>query len=105
MMAYWKDHEKRVAKATGGKRTSRPYANLPDTSSDWLVTECKARNKLPQWIVKAVENARRFTNSQQLGVAVLHEKYKKQTDDLVVMTWGDFLEWFGGEVPSEELSE
>lgn len=92
---YWKAHEKRVANATGGERTSKPWGNFPDTTSDWLITECKARQKLPQWIVDAVQNARKHCNEYQLGVAVLHEKGRHLDNDLVVMTFRDFKEWFG----------
>lgn len=96
-MAYWKAHEKRVAQATNTERTSRPWGDLPDTAGKWLVTECKARQKLPQWIVDAVENARRHATESQLPIAVLHEKHKHSRNDLVVMTFGDFLDWFGGQ--------
>ena len=96
MSDYWKAHENRVAEATGGERTSKPWGNYPDTESDWLITECKARQKLPKWIVDAVENAIRHASESQLAVAVLHEKGKHQQNDLVVMKWGDFIDWFGG---------
>jgi hypothetical protein len=104
-MAYWKQHERRVAQATGGKRTSRPWGDLPDTESDWLVTECKARQKLPQWIVKAVASAKRHATAAQLPIAVLHEKGRHQKNDLVVMAFEDFVEWFSGQVPGATMPE
>lgn len=105
MAKTWKSLEYRVAEAIGGKRTSAPWRNAPDVTNDWLVVECKHRQQLPKWIVEAVEQARSYANGAQLGVAVLHELHKHQKNDLVVMKWGDFQEWFGGTLPESELPE
>lgn len=107
-MAYWKGLEHHVAEAIKGKRTSAPYRNAPDVTNNWLVVECKARQELPQWIVEAVNNAKRHSHDGQLGIAVLHEKGKHHKNDLVVLTFGDFQSWFGDALirdPSDEEAE
>jgi hypothetical protein len=94
--------EKRVAKAVGGQRVSAPYRKGPDVTNNWLCIECKARKKLPQWIENALRQAERDAEPRQLPIAVLHEKYRRQGSDLVVMRWRTFQQWFGddnGDVP------
>ena len=108
-MKTWKRHEKRTAKALGGERVSGPWREGADVVADWIVAECKSREKLPQWIIKAVQQAMDAAGEYQLPVAVLHQKYQRSENDLVVMRLGDFLEWFGGngngDLPDDGLPE
>lgn len=107
MAKTWKNHEKRVAQALGGKRVSGPWQAGPDVVSDWIVAECKARTKLPEWVVKALKQAQAAAGEFQLPIAVLHQKNQRSENDLVVMTMRDFKEWFGGNgsVPESHVSE
>lgn len=100
---YWKDHERRIATAIGGKRISAPWRQGADVVNNWLCIECKARKKLPQWIEDALRQAEKDAKEYQLPIAVLHEKGRHQKNDLVVIRWNTFQEWFGGEV--QEVSE
>lgn len=96
---YHKAHEKRTAEFIGGERVSAPWRKGPDAVSDWAVAECKARKLLPQWLVDAVMQAVRDAQDGQLPMAVLHQKYQRSENDLVVMRRRDFEAWFGGQVP------
>ena len=68
--------------------------DTPDVKSDWLSIEVKHRRALPQWILDALDKARRGASQEQLGIVVLHECGRRGEGDLVVMTVGDFREWF-----------
>jgi len=103
-MKAWKRLEKKVAADIGGRRTSRPYADLPDVEGDWLVVECKHRKTLPQWLKDALAQAKRHAGPSQLPIVVLHERYKR--DGMVLVSYQDFLDWFcNGEMHSTELPE
>jgi len=103
-MKAWKRLEKKVAQEVGGRRTSRPWADLPDVESDWLVAECKHRKSLPKWLKDALAQAKRYAGPSQLPIVVLHERY--QRDSMVLLSLKDFTEWFcNGEVPGTELPE
>lgn len=110
-MAYWKDHERRIAHLLGARRASRPWADAPDVEADRLIVECKARRQLPKWLVGALANAERHAGPEQLAIAVLHEKGKHSENDLVLLRLGQFIEWFGdkwdwpsdGTLPDPEL--
>ena len=108
-MKAYKAHEERTAAAVSGERVSAPWRKGPDVVSDWIVAECKSREKLPQWIVNAVRQAADAAGEYQLPVAVLHQKYQRSKDDLVVMRLEDFLAWFGGngngDLPDDRLPE
>jgi len=92
--ATWKEAERRVARVLGGRRvgpTGRAGADV--VVGDWLVVECKHRETLPQWIERALGQARAAAGPRRLGIAVLHERGRH--DSLVVMSLSDFAEWFG----------
>lgn len=91
--ATWKAHERRIAGALGTERIGPTGKETPDVVTDWLVVECKHRQVLPEWLKDALAQAKKHAGPSQLGVAVLHEKGKH--DSLVVMSFKDFVEWFG----------
>lgn len=93
----WQRHEQAVARALGTERSAHwpgPTGG-PDVSTHWLAAECKSWARLPARVVAALEQAERSANSEQLPIAVLHEVGKRREDNIVVLRWSDFLEWFG----------
>lgn len=89
----FKTTERAIAKRLGGKRVG--HLGAADVTTDWLCVECKHRQELPQWLVEAVAQARRHATEGQLPVAILHQQGARHADDLVVLTFADFQEWFG----------
>jgi len=96
----WKANERAVAAILGGHRvpiTGRQRGDAPDVAHDWLSVECKHRKILPAWIADALDQAAAASDGgKRLPVAVLHEAGKRHGSDLVVLSLGDFREWFGG---------
>lgn len=95
-MTRWKRAERRIAQLVGGRRvpvTGR--RGQPDVAHPWLAVEVKTRERLPRWLVAALAQARGAASSDQLPVAVLHERGMRYRDALVVLRLGDFLDWFG----------
>ena len=97
-MSAWKDHERRTAAALGTQRTGPTGVPTPDCQTDWLVVECKHRKSLPDWLKEALAQAKQHATAEQLAIAVLHEERKH--DSLVVLSFKDFVAWFGQ--PPEE---
>lgn len=95
--ATWKATERRVARIFGGRRLGPTGSDTPDVKSHWLSIEVKHRAALPGWIVEALDKARRGAGPDQLGILVMHEAGQRSDGDLVVMTLGDFREWFGSD--------
>ena len=93
MTKTWKSVERRIARALGTQRTGPTGIPQPDAVTDWLCVEVKHRKTLPRWIKGALAQAKQHCNEQQLGIAVLHEKHGR--DSLVVMSFNDFVDWFG----------
>ena len=95
----WQRHEAAVAAALGTTRSGAGAQNRRDGGADvrtgWLVAECKSWRRLPARVLAALEQAERSATSEQLAVAVLHQVGARRENDLVVLRWGDFLEWFG----------
>jgi len=95
----WQRHEQAVAAALGTTRTGAGAQNGREGGADvrtgWLVAECKSWARLPARVVAALEQAERSATSEQLPIAVLHQVGARREDNLCVMRWGDFLEWFG----------
>ncbi|MCZ7539123.1 MAG: hypothetical protein M5U29_04240 [Anaerolineae bacterium] len=95
----WQRHEQAVAAALGTERTAAGAQNRrdggADVRTDWLVAECKSWSRLPARVVAALEQAERSADSEQLPIAVLHQVGQRREDNLCVMRWGDFLDWFG----------
>ena len=95
----WKQHERRTARLLGGERVPvSGRGDGPDVAHPWLSIECKHRRTLPQWLLKALDQAKRAAKGEQLPVAILHEQGRR--DSLVVMTLSDFVDLFGP-VPAE----
>lgn len=63
--------------------------------SEWLAIEVKHRKRLPQWLKEAIAQVKAASGLSQLPIVVLHEAGRCHGQALVVMTLGDFVEWFG----------
>ena len=97
-----KDHERRLAKATGGKRSGNLGRAAADVVSgdQWLVIEGKAWSNPPKRVEAALEQAERAAGPDQLPIAVIHTTGRRASNDLVVMRWGQFVDWFGKSEPT-----
>ena len=94
----WKRTERAIAAAIGGRRvpiTGRQRGDAPDIQHPWLSPEVKHRKSLPAWIHNAMAQAVASAHSDQLPVAILHEKGKRHSSDLVMVRLGDWIDWFG----------
>jgi len=102
-----KDHERRLAKATGGKRSGNLGRAAADVISGdgWLCIEGKAWTTPPRRVEAALEQAERAAGPDQLPVAVIHTAGRRSANDLVVMRWGQFVDWFGGTAEPAMRSE
>jgi hypothetical protein len=95
-MTTWKHAERQIAKRLGGRRvpvTGR--AGQPDVAHPWLSIEVKHRRRLPQWLIKAMEQAERSATPGQLPLAVVHKVGEWYGQSLVLLRLADFEEWFG----------
>lgn len=95
----WKQTEREVAKRLGGVRSGvvAQWGNpgVPDVVSDWLAVEVKSRRSLPWWLKDALAQARAGAGVEQLPIVVLHETNARHDDDMVMMRFKDFQDWFG----------
>ena len=91
--ATWKNAERRIARAVGGRRIGNTGRATADVDAGWLAVEVKQRKRLPVWLTSALAQARRNAGDGQLAIVTLHERYAR--DSLVLMALSDFCEWFG----------
>jgi len=93
-----KAHERRIAAATGGKRSGNLGQAAADVVSgdQWLCIECKAWSRPPLRVEAALEQAECAAGPDQLPIAVIHTTGRRSSNDLVVLRWGAFEQWFGG---------
>lgn len=97
----WQRHEARVAAALGTSRNGNTGAATADVMTNWLAVECKSWRTLPAKVLAAVVQAEAAADENQLPIAVLHQVGQRSDNDLVVMRWGDFMDWFGSTYPVE----
>ena len=88
-----KAQERRVARHLGARRNPQNGSGKPDAESEWLVIENKDRKRFPQWIVRAVLQARAKAGPKRLGIATLTSPSSPQI--LVVLLLPDFKDWHG----------
>jgi len=96
-----KDHERRLAAATGGKRNGNTGRATADVEAVWLCIEAKSWTNPPRRVEAALEQAERAACADQLPIAVIHTMGRRSSSDLVVMRWGLFADYFGGARRSE----
>lgn len=106
----WKSVERRIAKYLGGERvpvTGRQRGSAPDIKHNWLSIEVKQRDKLPDWIHEAMDQAEKSITTirsqelidfhgsmSQLPISILHQTGNRIEDAYVVLRLKDFREWF-----------
>lgn len=105
----WKRVERKIAELIGGRRvpvTGRQRGDAPDIQHEWLSVECKHRQELPAWIMEAIDQAKASAaGTDKLPIAILHENRAGHSKDLVVMTLGDFRDWFGPALPLDKTGQ
>jgi len=91
----WKEHEQRIARQIDGVRSGATGRATIDVSNDWLAVECKSWKGSVKRVEGALEQAERASTAEQLPVAIIHTLGRHSKNDLVILRWGDFCEWFG----------
>jgi hypothetical protein len=91
----WKAHERRLAKQTGGRRNGPTGTATADVETPWLCIEAKAWQGSVKRVEAALAQAERAAKPGQLAIAVLHTLGRHSKNDLVILRWGDFRQWFG----------
>ena len=97
MRATWKHVEAQVADRFGAKRvpiTGRSRGSTADTDCKEFAQEIKHRKEIPLWIKDAINQAEEA--SKRHGgwpMVILHEKYSKYDDSLIIMKLSDFNLW------------
>lgn len=94
----WKATERKIASILGGRRvpiTGRQRGDVPDVAHDWLAIEIKHKQKLPDWVKDALDQAIASNpTGSKLPVAILHESGERFDQAMVVIKLGDFVDWF-----------
>jgi hypothetical protein len=93
----WQRHEQRVATQLGTTRLGNTGEATADVTTSWLAVECKSWARLPSKVAGALQQAEAAATPEQLPIAVLHQVGQRFGNDLVVLRWQQFLDWFGDE--------
>lgn len=86
-----REYEARVARELGGMRQGL-YGG-EDVSAGPFSVECKTRKKVA--IRSFVDQAVCNCPNGKTPLVVIHEVGRHYEDDLVVMRWSDWIEWYG----------
>jgi hypothetical protein len=95
----WKRTERKVAAMLGGERAGPTGRNGPDVLHSAFAPEVKHRETIPAWLDNAMAQAIRNAPVDKLPLVVLHQAGKRMSGALVVMSFDDFVEWFGDVLP------
>jgi hypothetical protein len=104
----WKRVEREIAQRVGGKRvpvSGRARGDAPDVEHPRLAIEVKHRQKLPEWLLDALDQAEKSAILDQIPVVVLHEAGQRYDDSLVLLRLEKLLQLLcgigsgGGECP------
>jgi hypothetical protein len=68
---------------------------VPDIITDHLVVEVKDRARLPRWLLRGLAQARAYEGGKRLPILIAHERGQRHDNDLVVIAFKDFIEYFG----------
>lgn len=101
----FKSRERAVAKLLDCVRnpiTGRASTPAADVMNDWLVVECKDREKLPLWLSKALRQAdaakayhEGIDGKERTPIVVLTEARTDVRDGFVLMRMGTWLDLHG----------
>ena len=89
----WKSVERRYASIFGGERGG-PTGEV-DIVHPTFAPEVKHRKKVAKWFKEMVDQAQTHAPDGKLPFVVLHEKHQRLMEGYVIMTVGDFVDWFG----------
>jgi hypothetical protein len=103
LVKAWKAAEKAVARILNGERISNKHlgASCADVVAGAFSVECKEREKIPLWLIRAIEQSERNARGGRTAIVELHEKGQRYYDDLVIMRLSSFIEWHGELKPAE----
>src|SRR5437879_6594444 len=90
--------ERRIAALLGGTRvpvSGRGRGDRPDIRHSWLSPEVKSYATRPPSLHESMAQAKASARDGQLSISVLHRSGDRYTEALVVLTLGDFLDYFG----------
>lgn len=93
-MKRWKRAEKRVAEIVGGRRVGITGNATEDISHPLLSIEVKSRERLPDWLWDALNQATTNAPQGKFPCAILHQKYSKKR--IVLMDLDIFLQIIKG---------
>ena len=93
----WKGYERRVAADLGGQRI--PVTGLGRDAADVVTPmfhiQVKLRNSLPSWLWAWVSGICMDAEAGKIGVLILKRPGERDTEGLVVMRYGDFVDLHG----------
>ena len=93
----WKNYERRVASDLGGKRI--PVTGIGRDAADVITplfyVQVKLRNSLPSWLWGWLSGICMDAEAGKIGVLILKRPGERDTEGLVVMRYGDFVDLHG----------
>ena len=93
----WKGFERRVAADLGGKRI--PVTGVGRDAADVVTPmfhiQVKLRNSLPSWLWGWLSGICMDAEAGKIGVLILKRPGERDTEGLVVMRYGDFVDLHG----------
>ena len=100
MTSHWKRVERTVAQRMGGQRvpvSGRTRGDVPDVRchDDGPVVEVKSRNRLPDWLLTALAQAKASARAEQLPLVRLHENGARYSTDVICVLASDWEQWYG----------
>lgn len=103
----WKAAERRVAVDLGGARI--PVTGIDRDGADVVTplfhVQVKLRKALPTWLWAWLTGIRTTAKpAGKVGILILKKPRQKDCDGLVVMAYGDFVDYFGAIEPTEPES-
>ncbi len=92
-----KDAERRLAKLVGGRRNPNVGAAAADVETDVFAFELKSRRTWPEWLVKAMGQARSAgARTGKTPIVVLEHRVQGHGQRLYCFLESDWLDWHGG---------
>lgn len=90
----WHAVQRRICKRLGVEHVGHLGVEGPDGEDEALVVEVKHRSKeLPKYLAEPVEKIQAEAGDDRIGIVVIHTKYGRHDDDLVIMTLKTFEDW------------
>ena len=87
-----KENERAIAKLMGGKRVG--ILGNEDVEHEVFSIECKSLMRFAG--VKIMEQCERNAPEGNLPISIVHIKNKSHKEDIVMLRFSDFQDWFGG---------